>query len=323
MLVLSLLAAGFLLGAGDAPPERFLRAGESLRISVVGLMGEGVETRLTRRVEADGTIRLPMIETDNLDATGMTADDLERNLSRRYEQQTAAKRPTVVVSRIDLGEDHELDTARKPAGAAGPVKMTMLNGDDPLTPPPAAFDRAVGAPLEFDAVPFREVVERLRKSSGLSIFVNYQALELQGVDGNTEVTLRLTPDVKLRKTLLLLLDQIGGGFAELGWTWDEGVLTISTADDLSRNTVTVLFDVRPMLDRERDAVAAGGDDAPSEAELLDRLKSLITTTVATDSWQDNGGRVGKIADYNGRLLVTATPAMIRGVAELLDKLRAP
>ena len=83
-LVVAALALALLSAAQSAPPGRHIRAGERLRISVVGLMGEGIETRLLRRVAGDGTIRLPRIGTDDLDAAGMTADELERDLTQRY-----------------------------------------------------------------------------------------------------------------------------------------------------------------------------------------------------------------------------------------------
>ena len=318
VLVAAVLALALLSAAQSAPPGRLLRAGERLRISVVGLMGEGVETRLLRRVEADGTIRLPMLDADDLDATGMTAGELERDLARRYERQTTAKRATVVVSRLDAGEDHELDTSRGPAGDA--IKVTVLNGAA-LEPAPPAMDQAVSIPIRFEAIPFEDVLGFFRGVLNVPVWANWQALELAGVDRHSQITLELPETTPMERVLALTLDQAGGGFAELRWTWDEGVLTVTTAEDLRRSVEIALFDVRPLLERWRATAPADDEQGPpTYDEMVQRLIDLITTTVASDDWQVNGGGVGKIAEVNRRLIVTATPRMLREIKELLDKL---
>src|SRR5690606_7548078 len=81
----------------------------------------------------------------------------------------------------------------------------------------AQLERPVGVPLDFNRVPFEDVVNFLRNITQASIFVNYQALEIEGVDRNTEVTLQLAPSVPLNKALDLILNQISGGYAELGF----------------------------------------------------------------------------------------------------------
>jgi general secretion pathway protein D len=116
-------------------------------------------------------------------------------------------------------------------------------------------NRAVRARLEE---PLREItaeqqgLERvlnfLRESSGSNIFVNWKALEAAGIDRNSPVTISLK-EIPFRKALQTILAEVGGGTANLGYTIDDGIITVSTRDDLNSakyQTVKV-FDVRDLL----------------------------------------------------------------------------
>ena len=224
----------------------------------------------------------------------------------------------MVVSRLDLGEDHQLDASRGPADGADGV--TVLNGP-PLGPAPPALDRPVGVPFHLDAVPFEDVLERYRAALGVQVRANWQAFELAGVDRRSEVTLDLPATTPADRVLALALDQIGGGFAELVWEWDGKVLTITTAEDLARHRVVALFDVRPLLEAQRAAaLVAEGEQPPGYDELVERLIDLITTTVETDQWHRNGGTVAKILELNRQLVITAPPRTLREVSQLLGNL---
>ena len=114
-------------------------------------------------------------------------------------------------------------------------------------------DRAVQAHLDqslpelaFDAVGFSDVVDFLRDVSGANLFVNWKALEAAGIDRNTPVSTRLR-NVKFSKALNVILDSVGGGQTKLGYTVDDGVITISTADDLSKNVVVRVYDIRDLI----------------------------------------------------------------------------
>jgi hypothetical protein len=112
--------------------------------------------------------------------------------------------------------------------------------------------------IKFDAVAFSDVVDFLRDVSGLNIFVNWKSLEAAGVDRNTPVTAQLH-DVKFSKALSVILSEgVGGGQTKLGYTLDQGVITISTADELSKNVVVRVYDIRDLILSVPDF-----DDAPN------------------------------------------------------------
>jgi general secretion pathway protein D len=115
------------------------------------------------------------------------------------------------------------------------------------------IDRAVQAQLDrqlpeltFDAVGFSDVIDFLRDVSGANLFVNWKSLEAAGIDRNTPVTARLR-NIKFSKALSIILDSVGGGQTKLGYTVDEGVITISTLDDLSKNVAVRVYDIRDLI----------------------------------------------------------------------------
>ncbi len=114
-------------------------------------------------------------------------------------------------------------------------------------------DRAVQAQLDrplpeltFDGVGFNDVVDFLRDVSGANIFVNWKSLEGAGIDRNAPVTAKLR-NVKFSKALNIILDSVGGGTAKLGYTIDDGVITIATAEELGKNTSTRVYDIRDLI----------------------------------------------------------------------------
>jgi general secretion pathway protein D len=100
--------------------------------------------------------------------------------------------------------------------------------------------------LRFDQIPFADVIEFLRDSTQANIFVNWRALEASAIDRNTPITTRLR-NVKFSKVLRTILDDVGGGTVKLGYTIDEGVITISTLEDLAQNVDIRVYDIRDLI----------------------------------------------------------------------------
>ncbi len=78
-----------------------------------------------------------------------------------------------------------------------------------------------------------DVVDFLRDVAQVNIYVNWRALEGVGIDRNAPVSVRVR-DVPLAKVLRLVLDEVGGGTVELDFVMEDGVISISTAEDLGR-----------------------------------------------------------------------------------------
>src|SRR5207249_4215477 len=142
------------------------------------------------------------------------------------------------------------------------------------------------------------------------------------------------------------------------YTVDEGVITISTEEDLSKNVVTRVFDIRDLIINIPDFTNApdfnitsnnsggggrgggggggqnlfggggggggqGGNEAnqPTRQDLVDSIIKLIEDTVSTETWKDNGGTVGSLRELSGQLIVTQTPENQRNLIKLLEQLR--
>jgi general secretion pathway protein D len=203
--------------------------------------------------------------------------------------------------------------------------------------------------VRFTDVPFRDVIEYLVDTTQANIFVNWPALEGAGVDPNAPVSLRLR-NVPFRKVLQSVLDIVGGGVVNLGYTVDEGVITVSTGEELARNTATRIYLIRdllvvpedfsenaPNLDISRATRVGGGgggqsifsgggggtnsDREEEREELIEQIVTLITETISSDSWRDNGGLIGSIQPLDDQLIITQTPETHRDIDALFAQLR--
>lgn len=149
------------------------------------------------------------------------------------------------------------------------------------------------------------IVDALRDTSGQNIYVNWPALEAARVTRELPVTTDLT-GLPLGQALDKLLADVGGKQAWLGYTLDDDVVTISTQDDLSRNTLTRVYDVRRAL---RDRATRARD----LAALIARLKGIDPL-----SWRESGGQVGAIRELQGQLIITQTPQAHARIAQELS-----
>jgi hypothetical protein len=84
---------------------------------------------------------------------------------------------------------------------------------------------------KFDAVGLSDVVDFLRDLTNANIFVNWSAFKAAGVDVNTPITGQYR-DIPLSNVLDAILKLAGSGKAKLAFALDDGVIVISTEDDI-------------------------------------------------------------------------------------------
>ena len=214
--------------------------------------------------------------------------------------------------------------------------------------------RSILPQVEFIETPFKDVVDFFRNYGGVSIYVNWGALQGAGLGEKSTVTVRLR-NVSLEKALKTALEDLGGGATPLRYVVDEGVITISTKDDLGQKTLTRVYDIRDMIvrvpsftgpkislesDDEDDDDDGGsgsvfGDSTPggsrgatttettvTRQQQIDSLLELIQETVERDSWGgDAGSGPGSIKELGGQIIVTQTAENHRRMLDLLSKLR--
>ena len=214
--------------------------------------------------------------------------------------------------------------------------------------------------LNFTANSFSDVIDYLRDVSGANIYVDWPALERASISRDAPVTARLR-DIKFSKALELIFKSVEGDDDDrkLGYTIDEGVITISTRKELNKNVVTRRYDINdllfvppdytnaPSLDlSQNNSQTAGGggggssssqnlfsgntnlnnatDEQNQRTERIDEIRKYISENVAPATWKDNGGDVGSISSSPLRavLLITQTPENHRDIVKVLDSLRA-
>ena len=212
----------------------------------------------------------------------------------------------------------------------------------PRPPAPAARVSAAAArvyattlpAIGFERLGIADALDRLREGSGVSIFVNWRALAASGINKDAAVSLH-PPTGDLGTTLRALLDQVEASHpgTRLAFTLDEGVLVISTRQDLAKNVNIRVYDVRDVVDpahvpgssgsRSLFSTKTGASPATwhgridllfrpdlrsgSTASRTTALGRDIATAVDPTSWRGAGGTVGDIRAINGQLVITQTP----------------
>jgi type II secretory pathway component GspD/PulD (secretin) len=210
--------------------------------------------------------------------------------------------------------------------------------------------------ISADQQGFEKVIGYLQTSTGTNIIVNWKALEGAGIDRNAAVTVNLKK-VPFRKALTEILNEVGGATAALAYTVDDGVISISTKDDLTSQKYQVIrvFDIRDMLVQpdtqtqppsfnlqavtQGSGGGSGGGGGGNQASIFQTNGSTTTTTttgnqavvteivdtiqtiVAPDSWREKGGTIGSVRELNGQLIVNQTADNQTAVYNLLQQLR--
>ena len=200
--------------------------------------------------------------------------------------------------------------------------------------------------LRFNANSLSDVLDFLRDATGTNIYVDWPALERASIARDAPVTAKLH-DIKFSKALELIFKSVEGEDEDhkLGYTLDEGVITISTKKELSKNTITRRYDINDLLfvapdynnapdlslqsasQGQSGGGGAGGgggqgggqslfqnanggqqqqNNGQDRANRVDEIKKYITDNVDSTTWKDNGGDVGSISSSPLRAVLLIT-----------------
>ena len=94
---------------------------------------------------------------------------------------------------------------------------------------------------------------------------------------------------------------------------DDGVITISTAEDLHLNVETKTYDIQFLLSDKLEPAA--------REKRIETISKLITGSIDASSWRDNGGKIGALKELAGRLLITQSPENHKAIANLIEQLQ--
>lgn len=209
----------------------------------------------------------------------------------------------------------------------------------------------------FDGFAFGDVITWLATNARVNIHVKWSVLEAVSppITADTKIRSATLIGVTAEKALRTVLEDIGGSTTQLDYIVEDGVVTVSTKDDLAtvRYRKTLVYDIRdliftlksfngPKIDLSAMTTGVSGNndsggstsifgngtsnnntsgEATRDA-IVKMIMDLITTTIDPTSWRgDAGGDIGSIRELNGQLVVTQTAANHRALLDLINRLR--
>lgn len=197
--------------------------------------------------------------------------------------------------------------------------------------------------LNLESATLEDAIETVRKMTRANLVVNWNTLAAAAISRDVPIKLHLW-NVTLGQALSAML-AVAGGESYTAYAVRHGVIVITTADALNAAATddVRVYDVRDLLNafiashspppgtQPADANPTianstnGGWDQPHPTTAADAgqaLANIIEATVDKDTWKDNGGSLGTLHVFAGRLVVTQTAENHRKLAALLRTLRA-
>jgi hypothetical protein len=219
----------------------------------------------------------------------------------------------LTVALLRRGGAHRTTIAVDPAVAIGrDLSLPGLRDEDDL------LARTIPELRLPDDCTLQQAFDMIERAADCRIDVNWAGLLEAHLDGHnlSDMTGHFH-NITVADAIRRVLDK-----DTLGCTAHDGVIFIDRADHLSTHAVTCVYNVRDILQSAAEYWAAG---APVTNEdlmaTLDVLTQLITDSIATDTWRDNGGNTGMLEEVTGLLIVTQTRECQRAMARLLDDIR--
>jgi len=182
----------------------------------------------------------------------------------------------------------------------------------------------LGRPLadaKFTNLSLHEIIARLASQAHLNIVVNCVYAQVEGINFDDRFDIDLS-GLDVRQALLELLWSVGGN--KIAFRFHHGVIVIDSAERLATETTIEMYRTGPLLKRIAETPSPRrqyqGDTNSvmlSHQDMVDSITKLLEEDVSTDSWKDNGGAVGSLAELGDQMLVQQSPPAQRFVAELL------
>jgi serpin B len=175
-----------------------------------------------------------------------------------------------------------------------------------------------------------DAINYFHQVTGVNVVLRSRTLQAAGIDPNTPVTLHLT-DIPAAWALEQTLRAAAPGY-KLDYEIYDGIITISTVDDLNQDLVTRVYDLRGLVAKLLQAPPkspgrqfilpspADSESTPSAEDLTQSIRGLIRDDVGPDTWMEYGGTSGRMEEIDGRLLVINSRLVQARIAGLLDEI---
>lgn len=152
----------------------------------------------------------------------------------------------------------------------------------------AAFEQTLPV-VEFQGQTFAQVLDYLRTVTQANIHPDWKSLDFIGVSPNDRVHLSPLKNVTAQTVLARVLDQLGDDIQRPRYAVRDGMLVISSEDQLRKHVVTLTYDIRDLLFEvpyfdnapvmDLDAVLNGG--AASRAASTTRNSAMAKAGLGT------------------------------------------
>ncbi|HEX8913224.1 MAG TPA: hypothetical protein VF796_12765 [Humisphaera sp.] len=241
-------------------------------------------------------------------------------------------------------------SAARPAAAAGgtdpagpATRPTAIELDlEPVgVPPPSpavlAKLSSKAADAELRDAPLIDVLAAFQQQQGVTIFVDWKALEASGILRDVRLFSKLSlKGLTLAEALRLVLEDVSTPTAKVGYAVRGNTIRVAVTDFADPSTLSVrVYDVADLLVSERarrraiNGLPPGGPEtrpaaneifcgaAPDAQQIIELLMKVTTPR----SWRDDGGTAWA-REFNGRLVVGHSADNHKRIEALLAALRA-
>ena len=171
--------------------------------------------------------------------------------------------------------------------------------------------------LEFRDTPLAEVAAYLSEVYDIDVQLDEPALNDLGLSGDEPVNVNLH-NHSLGFALRYLLRQL-----DLTYVIDDEVLLITSEDTACYKLSVAVYPVGDILAvKQGYKIDSDAKDKTRQPEDIDALIAVIISTVASDTWVENGGPEAEIRPLQpGLLVVSQTADVHEQIFQLLDALR--
>lgn len=226
-----------------------------------------------------------------------------------------------------------LEVAAATAAPKRPVEVFGLSEDDQATR--EKLRKRIST--DWIAIKLHNAVNSLQRELDVQIELDPEGLEEADVDKDQEIARFACRERRGDHALKLLLEPL-----HMAYIVRHGVVIVTSEEKASEQLTTRIYNVRDLLDtwppQEKRAVvtsrpfpvpegtqvrwpAAGSRGDDEYIYDSHTLIDLITSTVAPDSWTDNGGN-GSISVFRGLLVVSQSEDLHEDLDLLFRQLRA-
>jgi hypothetical protein len=194
--------------------------------------------------------------------------------------------------------------------------------------------------VQIENAPVRQAFEWWSRNTGVALIINWEAMELDGIDPDTPIDLRLGRVQAGVLLELLLKATVAGAAGEVGLVYEvePGFIQVMTKRQAVRQPVTMVYDITdllmeiphfdnaPSFDLSESLAAGGqrggrggggggglfGDTADREREVTrtrteraEEIAQLIRDTIEPTIWMEAGGEYGSIRYFRNMLVIRA------------------